>query len=357
MKHMFKNGPILLIRTGALGDLVQFSAVVSALAAHHDQPVDVLTSGGFADSALTGMPEIGRLFAVRHRRRPAWLAPDLQLLARALVKRRYSEVYAFDRAPVIERALVAAGAVVHTELGSEAEHALDHYAAVLTKLGVDVPQPFSPCIAVTHADRQAAADLLDRHGAAGRPVIVIQPGNSRTLHPLHRIRPQRNLKSWPNESWMTTINALAERHPDAVLALVGAPSEWGIGEEIKAGLAAKVIARTVNLANELPVRSLIGLLEGAVGCLSVDTGPAHLAAAVGCPLVVLFGPADPRAMAPRGPSKVCTVVSGVACSPCYGTARRSTCRSNICMSQLSVVAVMSAWSEVAPHDVRLRIGA
>jgi len=354
---MFRNGPILLIRTGALGDLVQFSAVISALAAHHDQPVDVLTSGGFADAALTNMPEIGRLFAVRHRRRPAWLAPDLQLLARALVKRHYSEVYAFDRTPVIERALVAAGSVIHTELGSTAEHTMDHYAAVLTGLGVEVPQPFLPCTVVTAADRHAAADLLDRYGVAGRPVIVIQPGNSRTLHPLHRLRPQRNLKSWTSASWVTTVNALAKRHPDAVMALVGAPSEWGICEEIKAGLSAAVIARTVNLANELPVRSLIGLLDGAVGCLSVDTGPAHLAAAVGCPLVVLFGPANPLAMAPRGPAAVRTVVSGVACSPCYGTPARSACRDNVCMRELSAVSVLSAWAEAVPDAVRLRIGA
>jgi len=141
------------------------------------------------------------------------------------------------------------------------------------------------------------------------------------------------------------------------MALAGAPCEWGICEEIKAGLSATVTARTVNLANELPVRSLIGLLEGALGCLSVDTGPAHLAGAVGCPVVVLFGPADSRAMAPRGPAVVRTVTSGVACSPCYGTNRRSACWTNICMSQLSVVAVLSAWAEVAPHAVRLRIGA
>lgn len=354
---MFRNGPILLIRTGALGDLVQFSAVVSALAAHHDQPVDVLTSGGFADAALTNMPEIGRLFAVRHRRRPAWLAPDLQLLARALAKRRYSTVYAFDRSPVIERALVAAEAVVHTELGSDAEHTLDHYAAVLIRMGVEVPQPFLPCTVVTAADRHAAADLLERHGAAGRPVIVVQPGNSRTLHPLHRLRPQRNLKSWTSTSWVTTINALAVRHPEAVIALVGASIEWGICEEVKAALSPAVHARTVNLANELPVRSLIGLLEGAIGCLSVDTGPAHLAAAVGCPLVVLFGPADPRNMAPRGPAAVRTVMSGVACSPCYGTPARKACRDNVCMRSLSPMTVLSAWTEIVPQFAQLRIGA
>jgi ADP-heptose:LPS heptosyltransferase len=354
---MLRTGPILLIRTGALGDLVQFSAVIAALADHHDQPVDVLTSGGFADQALLGMPEIGRLFAVRHRRRPSWLAPDLQLLARTLAKRGYSEVYAFDRAPVIERALVAGGALVHTELDSSAEHAMDHFLAVLTRLGVAAPQPFVPCMSVRHGDRQAAQELIQRHQLSGRPLIVIQPGNSRTLHPLHRLRPQRNLKSWPTAKWIATVEALALSHPEVGFVLAGAPSEWGICEEIKSGLPAAIAARCANLANELPVRSLIGILDSALGCVSVDTGPAHLAAAVGCPVVVLFGPADPAAMAPRGKAPVRTVVSGVACSPCYGTTARDACRDNQCMRLLSVVTVLSAWAEIVPQHVRLRIGA
>ncbi len=354
---MLRNGPILLMRTGALGDMVQFSAVIAALADHHDQPVDVLTNGGFADLALTGMPEIGRLFAIRHRHRPAWLAPDLLLLARTLVQRGYAEAYAFDRSPVIEKALVAAGTQLTTELQSDAVHCMDGYAAVLTRLGVALPQPFLPRVVVSTADRRCAHDVLLRYDLADRPVIVIQPGNSRTLHPLHRLRPQRNLKSWPNASWSATIAALALEHPEAGFALVGAPSEWSVCQEVLAALPATLQLRVANLASELPVRTLLGLLDGALGCLSVDTGPAHLAAAVGCPLVVLFGPADPLAMAPRGPQAVRTVVSGAVCSPCYGTAARTTCRDNVCMRSLSVASVLTAWAAVAPASTRLRISA
>lgn len=351
------NGPILLIRTGALGDQVLFTAVVAALADHHDQPVDVLTNGGFADQALAGMAEIGLLFAVAHRRRPAWLAPDLLLLARQLARRGYAEAYAFDRVPVVEQVLAASGTRIHTELESGQTHCLDHFASVLTRLGVAVPQPFLPRVAVRADDRRAAHDLLQRHGFAGRPVIAIQPGNSRTLHPFHRLRPQRNLKSWPTASWSAVIPRLAERHPEAVFALVGAPSEWSVCHAVRADLPDTLQRRVANLASELPIRTLAGLLDGAFGCLSVDTGPAHLAAAVGCPLVVLFGPADPRAMAPRGPAPVRTVVSGVACSPCYGTAARTACRDNVCMRALGVDAVLAAWNDVMTIRTGVRIPA
>ena len=267
-------------------------------------------------------------------------------LGRTLAQRGYAEVYAFDRSPVLEAALLRSGARLHTEWQSTEAHNLDHYAVALRRHGVSIAQPFLPQIVISASERAAAHDLLRRHGIADRPVIGIQPGNSRTLHPFHRLRPQRNLKAWPTASWTAAVAALVSAHPDAGFALLGAPSEWGICEELKAGLPTAVRARTANLANELPVRTLAGLLEGALGCLSVDTGPAHLAAAVGCPLVVLFGPADPRSMVPRGPAQVRSVMSGVACSPCYGTPARHTCRENVCMSQLSVTSVIAAWGQL-----------
>lgn len=343
---MKNPGPILVMRAGALGDMVQFSPVLTALANHHGQPVDICTNGGFADDALAHLPAVGRLFAMRHRRRPAWLAPDLFRLGRTLAQRSYSEVYAFDRSPVLEAALERSGARIHTDLDSSEAHRLDRYVAVLGRRGIAVERPFLPQVIVTPDERAAAQGLLLRHGIAGRPVIGIQPGNSRSLHPFHRFRPERNLKSWPTAYWAQAVAALALAHPDAVFALLGAPSESEICDELKAALPPEVQARTANLANELPVRTLTALLEGALGCLSVDTGPAHLAAAVGCPLVVLFGPADPRAMAPRGPAAVHSVASGVACSPCYGTPARAACRNNVCMSQLSVTRVMGAWGQL-----------
>ncbi len=343
---MPRTGPILILRAGALGDMVQFSAVLAALAEHHGQPVDVCTNGGFADDALTNLPAVGRLFAMHHRRRPAWLAPDLFRLGRRLARRSYSEVYAFDRSRVLESALERSGARIHTPTVGTGAHNLDRLAEGLRNDGVAIEGSFLPQVVVTPEEEAAAQHLLLRHGIAGRPVIAIQPGNSRTLHPFHRFRPQRNLKSWPTESWIAAVEALAIVHPEAVFALLGAPSEWGICEEIKAALSPAVQGRSANLAKELPVRTLAALLEAALGCLSVDTGPAHLAAAVGCPLVVLFGPADPRAMAPRGPAAVHSVVSGVACSPCYGTPARDACRNNVCMSQLSVTSVMAAWKQL-----------
>ena len=351
---MFRSGPVLVIRVGAFGDMVQFSAVVAALADHHDQPVDVLSEGGFAAEALTSMPEVARRFAMRHRRRPVWLAPDLLRLARSLAERRYAHVYVFDRAPVIEQALAASGALLHVIAPSpRLVHGLDGYAAALAGEGIAVPSSFLPRVVATTAERNAARGLVAGHGLGSRPLLVIQAGNARTLHPLHRLRPTRDLKAWPTASWIGVIEGLARMHPEAGMVLAGAPAEWSVAEDIRAGLPRTVAARCANLAQELPIRTLAGLLAEATGCLSVDTGPAHLAAALGCPLTVLFGPADPAEMAPRGPAPVAVVRSGVACSPCYGTARRYACRENVCMRQIGVTDVLAAWSSMRVAERRV----
>ena len=62
-----------------------------------------------------------------------------------------------------------------------------------------------------------------------------------------------------------------------------------------------------NLAHELPIPRLLALTETAHGMVSVDTGPAHAAAALGCPLVVLFGAASPKKWRPLGPGTILTL--------------------------------------------------
>jgi heptosyltransferase-2/heptosyltransferase-3 len=62
-----------------------------------------------------------------------------------------------------------------------------------------------------------------------------------------------------------------------------------------------------NLAHELPIPRLLALTEAAHSMVSVDTGPAHAAAALGCPLVVLFGAASPKQWRPLGPGTILTL--------------------------------------------------
>ena len=67
-----------------------------------------------------------------------------------------------------------------------------------------------------------------------------------------------------------------------------------------------------NVADDLPLRRLLALLSMAHSCISVDTGPAHAAAALDCPLVVLFGKASPSRFRPVSRTSQVQVIRGFA---------------------------------------------
>lgn len=338
----------LVVRFGAMGDMVLFSPVIAALAEYHGSPVDVLTNPGASGTVLVGTPGLGRVDGLAHRHWPSWLHAAKRRIERDVLARGVGTVWAFERIPGTEERWAAAGIRVKRCYGMSlprGQHGSVCLRQLLAPHSIDLQRDL-PAVRASADERAAARALLSAHGHGGGPLLVLQPGNSRTMHPLHRWRQGRNLKGWPAAAWRDLARVLLERYPDATLVLAGAPGEWIDCEEIRVALPAALAGRCLNLARELPVRLLAGLLAEAAACVGVDTGPSHLAAALGCPLAVLFGPADPAEMAPRGPSPVEVLRSGAPCSPCYGTRRRRTCRDNICMQRIGVAEVLAAVERV-----------
>jgi heptosyltransferase-2/heptosyltransferase-3 len=93
---------------------------------------------------------------------------------------------------------------------------------------------------------------------------------------------------------MRFLRAECPRHG---IVLLGASPEFRLNQEL---ILAAGVEGVINAADDLPIPRLIALLERAAGLVSVDSGPAHAAAAVGCPQVVLFGKASPSLYRPWG---------------------------------------------------------
>jgi ADP-heptose:LPS heptosyltransferase len=106
-----------------------------------------------------------------------------------------------------------------------------------------------------------------------------------------------NYKHWPIERWVQVLRFLRQQHPRHALVLLGTGPEFQLNQKL-ASLAG--IDGLHNVADELPIPRLLSLLDRADGLLTVDSGPAHAAAAVGCPQVVLFGKASPSLYKPWG---------------------------------------------------------
>lgn len=179
-------------------------------------------------------------------------------------------------------------------------HQIDEYALVVARLDVEVtdrvPRLTPP--ADDSAESAAIRRLLDEAGA-GR--------NGHSIVGIHLGAAYGPSKLWPAERVAELCRMLAAR--DDIPLLLGARDSLGVAER---------------LAGETSARSLVGrdrpeLLPALVAELDAlvcgDTGVGHLAAAVGTPVVALFGPTDPGLSAPRGPVRVIT--HPVACAPCF----------------------------------------
>jgi ADP-heptose:LPS heptosyltransferase len=98
----------------------------------------------------------------------------------------------------------------------------------------------------------------------------------------------------------------------------------------------------MNLVCKTSLLELVAILKAAAVGVGPDSGPGHLAAAVGTPYVSLFGPTSPKRVAPYG-SEHLVVESGVSCAPCY----KKECPGleKLCMRLVTVEAVEEKLSE------------
>ena len=306
--------PPLVIRFGAIGDLVLLTPLLHLLHLRYGQPCRLVGSGAWMTPLLDGNPDIQSIWSLGSRRAPYLLEPSQWKLVAALRALPPGPVYVCDEIALdklrwlLGRARIASERCVYvSEMPRLAgdEHWVDRWL----RFGESTPEPFraaanpvqtadnwlAPRLFVNAADRADLAQWLHARDLHHRPLILLQPGNKRTLK-RGRLGQLGDDKTWPIERWARLAGTLAKRSPDARVILCGAPGEAGLLREIQAGVADGDVRVA---AEDLPLRRLLALLEVAQAMVSVDTGPAHMAAALGCPLVVLYGDASPAQWLPR----------------------------------------------------------
>jgi ADP-heptose:LPS heptosyltransferase len=121
----------------------------------------------------------------------------------------------------------------------------------------------------------------------------------------------RAIKQWPVERFAEVARRLVE-YSGATIVLSGAAADRPMVETVKSALPG---SHVVDVAGHIDLLTLAGLTERLDLLVTGDTGPMHLAAAVGTPVVAVFGPSDPARYAPRGPLDR-VVRADLPCSPC-----------------------------------------
>jgi lipopolysaccharide heptosyltransferase II len=141
------------------------------------------------------------------------------------------------------------------------------------------------------------------------PYAVIVPGAS-----------NGSAKRWPAAHWSALAERLAHEQQLGIV-LVGAASERTLTEDV----ARRISVPSCNLAGATSVRDLLEVLGGAAIVLAGDTGPLHVAAALGRPVVGVYGPTDPSNTGPLA-AQSAVVRLGLACSPCYDLRSPADCK-------------------------------
>ncbi len=147
-------------------------------------------------------------------------------------------------------------------------------------------------------------------------------------------------RRWPAERFVEVIEWLLTRESSAVV-LTGAPGERSYVTEVVGRVRGETV-RLVNLAGELTLGGLFALLEDARCVITNDTGPMHMAWALGAPTVAHFRPVNPAHYGMVG-DRFRILRKPVYCSPCVHEVDEPPCNgNNICMQRVGVAEVIEA---------------
>ncbi len=264
------------------------------------------------------------LTAIRELRRTRYdVVLDLQGLLKSAVLARSSgaaRVIGFSSRYLRERLARLFYTETHDPGGDgmydtkETRHVVDVNLGLLKSLGLAIGTPEFP---IERIDSEIARKARDE--VQGR-YVVLNPG-----------------AAWPNKRWPAArfaalAAALRERH-NIMSIVVWGPGEEAIARDVVAGASG-----AARLAPPTSIADLVALVGRAVVVVSGDTGPTHIAAALGTPVVGLYGPTRPSRNGPLSPDAV--TISRDAVCQCHHL-RRCT-RPRMCLFDIEVEEVLAA---------------
>lgn len=333
-----------VFRHGRVGDMIMQTALLEMLHRRYGAPCHVVGAGPWNPSIFRAHPDVEHCWTLP-RHAPFLFTPQWPQLVRALRQSDPSPIYIseyqYRQLPRVKRLLATSGidprrcVFIDEEPGENG-----HWVDALLRLGArtppalqgaDYPLPkdyrrCAPSLVVLETERRECEAWLRARGWFGRPIILVQPGNHRSMSPRRRRRwENRDDKAWPVERWRELLCAIRQRLPAAVLVLRGAVAEVPVLEAMRAAIGIEGLE-----VSGLELRPLFALTEAAHSMISVDTGPAHAAAALGLPVVVLYGAGPQAVWLPRSPSG--SPVIGLGGPPQWNRADR-----------IPVHAVLDAW--------------
>lgn len=334
---------LLIVKTSSIGDIVHSLPIVQAIkeAAPHlflgwvvrRKSADVLRGNSWIDAlyVLPDKPSIGELLSLRRELRsvPYDVALDMQGLFLSGLITRFSGAQVrmgWDRNREGNGAFLTHPVVAGR---GQLRHEVDLLYGFAEGLGIHDAHPeFTPQPYLAAEGLERAEDWLE---SLPRPRIALNVGASRAY------------KRWPTDRWSEVATELAATGQS--LVFIGDQND----AEIVAQIAPRLTGNFVDLAGKTTLQELASVLASCDLLVTGDTGPMHLAVAVGTPVIALFGATDPVRHGPYGARNMILhkpitelIVPGKRPSDEVGAA---------CMAQISSADVITAIDNFLPSCV------
>lgn len=201
-------------------------------------------------------------------------------------------------------------------------HAIDRCMELAEYLGCD-SAPWRGIIPILGPEKKKIDQILNTNGLKESPLVAMNP-----------------LAKWRTKLWEPErFASLADRLQDDLACKViftGSAQDRPVIEEISNAMRRS----PMNLAGGTDLKELAYLYSRCRVLVTTDTGPMHMAVAMGCPVVALFGPTAPWRTGPYGPGHK-VIRADLDCSPCF----KKRCRDWICMKEIKVEEVFEAVKE------------
>lgn len=295
---------ILIIKPGAIGDLLHITPTIRALKRRFPAArIDILVGSPATTCLFENNPCISKvMFFDRkgvHRRWHAFF----QLLTE-VGSTGYDLVVNFQRSTfkvwLLTLAALPKRILVYHKSRKRKLHAVLNHLETVAPLGIDVArEELALELFPAAEDVRAVMDLLRGHAVAGKRLAALNLGAS------------NRIKCWRPASFALLADRIATE-TDTVVVLIGGRDELDLAETVMAS----VRQPPLNLVARLSLTQLGAFLQRCHLLVSGDTGPLHLATAVGTPVIALFGAIDPERTGPVGSGHTVISHPELACVPC-----------------------------------------
>jgi heptosyltransferase-2 len=313
IRRHFKDANLSIAAPAGFADIFR-----EHIGAAPDQVIGLPSKPAATRAALeSGQFELGILFPNSFR--SAWQ------LRQAGIRERWGYSRAW-RAPVLTRRSVRRRAGL--------QHQSDYYRNLIRGFGIPVDDD-APRIRLTEATLERGLDLLRRFKIdTAKRLIVLAPGAA-----------YGQAKQWP-PARVAELAARLIRDRDATCVMVGAGHDRDAARAVESSLpdsTGALRSRLIDLTGHTSLPELMGVIERADAVVANDSGAMHLAAALGRPVVAIFGPTDERVTRPVGPTgRTDVLTADVFCRPCH---LRDCPIDHRCMKRVTADMVFAAVSK------------